>query len=263
MYTMKIAARQKALSKFYENLALSSEDSRYYISPTGIERRRKVISLLSPSKKDVICELGCGDGNLSANLDTKVKRMCGLDISHTRAKRAGKKRIDVVCADAASTPFTSESFDKIICSEVIEHVINPKDVLKEIKRLLKRNGCAVLTVPYNENLKRTLNDISEQDLAQMNYCELIQKYKIVDAHLHSFSEAQFINLLEEEGFRTRKIDYTHTYSPKHKGLVLPLTFMLRTIKRLKTNRVMAETILSFFYEKKDAKDHIIVRIVKP
>ena len=251
----------KALSKFYENLAASSEDISYYIHPIGIERKRKIISMISPSKKDVICDLGCGDGNLSAKLVTKVKRVYGVDISSTRVKRARNKGINAVCADAVLTPFLPESFDKIICSEVIEHVINPKEVFHEIKRMLKSNGCAVLTVPYNEKLEKTLMNVPKEDLALLSYKEIIRKYNIVDTHLHSFSEQKFIDLLEREKFTIKQIDYTHRYYPKSKKLIVPIAFLSKFIKRLNMNSIVLDRIIFFLYKlKKDMRAHIIVQI---
>ena len=130
----------RSLTRFYENIASKHEDYGYYACPIGITRKKKVIDMLSPQKNDIICDLGCGDGNLSKDIVKKVKEVHGVDISPTRVKRAQKKGIKAICSDACFTPFESDFFDKVICTEVIEHIMEPKKLIREINRILKEGG---------------------------------------------------------------------------------------------------------------------------
>lgn len=57
------------------------------------------------------------------------------------------KRPDVQ-ADAAVLPFPSETFGSIICSELLEHVPNPRDVLAEAHRVLRPGGTLLVCVPF-------------------------------------------------------------------------------------------------------------------
>lgn len=56
-------------------------------------------------------------------------------------------KIDIV-SDISSIPVESSSFDAILCSEVIEHVPNPVDAIREMVRILKPGGLLVLTAPF-------------------------------------------------------------------------------------------------------------------
>ena len=56
-------------------------------------------------------------------------------------------KIDIIC-DIASIPEPNESFDAILCTEVLEHLPEPIAALKEFYRLLKSNGVLVLTAPF-------------------------------------------------------------------------------------------------------------------
>ncbi|MBI5928572.1 MAG: class I SAM-dependent methyltransferase [Chloroflexi bacterium] len=56
-------------------------------------------------------------------------------------------KIDVF-ADINSLPFPSETFDAVLCTEVLEHINNPKMALAEISRVLKYNGFLILSVPF-------------------------------------------------------------------------------------------------------------------
>jgi len=60
-------------------------------------------------------------------------------------------KIDIV-SDIISIPLADESFDIILCSEVLEHVPDPCLALNELERLLKPNGTLILTAPFNANV---------------------------------------------------------------------------------------------------------------
>jgi ubiquinone/menaquinone biosynthesis C-methylase UbiE len=56
-------------------------------------------------------------------------------------------KTDIVC-DIINIPEPEQSFDVILCSEVIEHIPNPVKALEEFKRLLKKSGILIITAPF-------------------------------------------------------------------------------------------------------------------
>ena len=52
-------------------------------------------------------------------------------------------------SDICNMPIEDESFDAVMCIEVIEHVPNPVEALGEIHRVLKKGGNLILTAPFN------------------------------------------------------------------------------------------------------------------
>lgn len=56
-------------------------------------------------------------------------------------------KLDIV-SDVTTIPESDESFDAILCTEVIEHIVNPIDAIKEFSRLLKPGGKLILTAPF-------------------------------------------------------------------------------------------------------------------
>lgn len=258
-------SKEMVLKKFYDNLA-SSEDYTYYFHPVGIERKEKLFKLLSSSSSDKVCELGCGDGNLSSELVNKAKQVVGVDIALTRAQRATNKGIIAICADVTCLPFIDQVFDKVICSEVIEHLINPKDVLLEIRRVLKSNGIAVMTVPIGQVIDKSLLDVSDEDLEQLDYGEIKTKYKIKDDHLIAFSEKSFIDLLRNNKFIIDAMDYTYDYRVRNKlcNILLKLSLFIETkiikndLDRLYTN--IFNKWIFYLYYRTETKHHLIVRI---
>lgn len=53
---------------------------------------------------------------------------------------------------------SSERFDIIVCTEVLEHTLRPFDAVDEIQRLLKKGGIALVTVPFNFRIHGPLPD---------------------------------------------------------------------------------------------------------
>lgn len=255
----------KSLAVFYENLASKYGDAGYYTHPIGICRKRKIIKMIDPQKDDVICDLGCGEGNLSRDIVKKAKKIYGVDISPTRVKKARKNGIDAVCADVCSTPFKSNYFDKVICSEVIEHVINPKELIRELNRILKKGGIAALTVPFNQKIEKTLLDVPKEDLEHMDYEEIKKKYHVTQDHLHSFSKEGFVKLLKEGGFTIKQVDYTHKYEPRFKIRLIYSVISFLKIKFGNCSNIterICDKIIFLFYKEKEDKGHIVVQASK-
>ena len=110
--------------------------------------------LLNKTAKGVVLDVGCGLGGHLARLNTASLRV-GIDPGLSGLKR-GKKRFPeniFICANAYRLPFLNDTFDTVICIDVIEHVDQPLELLKEIKRVLKQNGLLFLQTP-NYPVKR-------------------------------------------------------------------------------------------------------------
>ncbi len=56
-----------------------------------------------------------------------------------------------VVADAGSLPFKSGSFSQVICSEVLEHLPDDRQALKQIRSVLKPGGALILTFPHRRS----------------------------------------------------------------------------------------------------------------
>ena len=55
----------------------------------------------------------------------------------------------VVSFNGRDIPFPDESFDSILCTEVLEHVIHPEALVAEMRRVLRPGGTMVITVPFS------------------------------------------------------------------------------------------------------------------
>lgn len=117
-------------------------------------RARWLILNMNLRKGDKILDVGCGDGfylYLLSKLDSSF-RLTGVDtninaLNSAEANLKGKK-VNLIQADVLKLPFPKATFDKIIASEVLEHVSDDPLALREIYRVLKKGGTFVLSVPH-------------------------------------------------------------------------------------------------------------------
>jgi predicted SAM-dependent methyltransferase len=102
--------------------------------------------------------------------------------------------------DITNIPLPDNSFDVIICNHVLEHVPNDAQAMRELQRILKPNGWAILQVPLDSNLATTLEDpniTSEEDRL---------KYYGQKDHVRLYG-ADYKNKLEAAGFQVQVHNY--------------------------------------------------------
>lgn len=110
-------------------------------------------NLLKQKNNFSILDLGCGEGKMlfalkNRNLLKNAKKIVGVDISKLRIQKFLQSvdgSIGIVSDACNVKRLKDSSFDIIISSMVIEHVPNDRLLLKEIKRLLKKDGRAYIS----------------------------------------------------------------------------------------------------------------------
>jgi ubiquinone/menaquinone biosynthesis C-methylase UbiE len=119
-----------------------------------IERKRvqAIFKLIAIRSRDRVIEVGCGAGNIIEKAPRGI--LFGADLSRpilNKAKRRMNKEAFLLQADAQNLPCQDRIFEHVICSEVLEHLLDPSAALREIARVLKNQGIAVVSFP-NESL---------------------------------------------------------------------------------------------------------------
>lgn len=159
-----------------------------------VHRRTKdILSPLAIQKTDRVLDVGCGAGNMLERIEAE---RTGIDLSQTMIERARRKLgpdVDLRKMSAEALDFPDSSFDKVLCSEVIEHLLNPEAVLKEIGRVLKPGGLAAVSIPNEFLLKWTKSLLHAAHLKVLMRNDGQTNVEDVDNewHLHNASLALF------------------------------------------------------------------------
>ena len=111
---------------------------------------------------DVFLDAGCADGCQCFVVKTARPgaSVFGIDYSSVAIKKAntyyGHLGIFSV-GDVTKTEFDDNTFDTIICGEVIEHLEEPEKLIKELTRITKKGGRVLITCPYKETEERRIS----------------------------------------------------------------------------------------------------------
>jgi ubiquinone/menaquinone biosynthesis C-methylase UbiE len=110
---------------------------------------------------EAFLDAGCGDGRYLRALDAELpKRIAGADIAERilETARAAIPRAELVQANLESLPFADGSFDLVLCSQVIEHVLDAPAAVAELARVLRSGGTLVISTDNERNVvSRVLN----------------------------------------------------------------------------------------------------------
>ena len=146
-------------------------------------------------KKSVVLDVGVGTGRLLELLDAKQRY--GIDISIQYLKKVKKLGIDVVCSKVEDMPFEDSSFDIVLATDIIEHVLDLNDAIDQITRVLKPKGYFLFRVPYKEDIEPYLIEEYPYEFSHLRNFDMstiralftrIFDYEIID---HCFSSPYY------------------------------------------------------------------------
>lgn len=135
---------------FYDEF---SEDWENQINDFETNKRLKVVygQLLKgvTLKGKNFLEVGCGLGYFSEKASRLGAKVTGIDIGEKLVKICRKRipKARFIVASASELPFKENSFDIVLCTEVIEHVADQEKAIKELFRVTKEGGYLVITTP--------------------------------------------------------------------------------------------------------------------
>jgi SAM-dependent methyltransferase len=136
----------------------------------------------------VVVDVGCGDGTRVARLRDAGWCAVGIDPGAVRP-RGG---LWLVCASGEQLPLPDAVADAVVASHSIEHTYNPRQMVREINRILKPGGEAVVLTPNTASMSRHVFG---------------RYWRAWDAprHLVLLATPQLVRLLGEEGFQIGRV----------------------------------------------------------
>jgi SAM-dependent methyltransferase len=153
-----------------------------------------------PARAKRILEVGCARGRLGLELKQQDpgRYVAGVEQDPDAAKVAGDRLDDVFLLDAQTDvpPIEPGSLDCLIFGDVLEHLVDPEDVLRRYRELLAPDGLVLVSVPNIQHFSVVKNllrgDFSYQPSGLLD-----------STHLRFFTHMSFAKLLLDAGFLPR------------------------------------------------------------
>lgn len=153
----------------------------------------KIGSIVVFEQSDKVIDLGGGTGRIANFLENKVQKVTVVDASEGMLKQCRQRHpgLSCLCAEAQSLPFADESINKVVIVDAFHHFQNQKQAIKEIKRVLAKNGKVII--------------------AEFNPLKMVGKLVIIMEKLFLMgsvfhSPSSLANLFSSNGFKVGLID---------------------------------------------------------
>ncbi len=164
---------------------------------------------IQPGEK--VLDIGCGSGRHTGeasrlkgatvigadmNFNDLIETRNRLNFIKNCGEHGGGQR-GISAADITSLPFETESFDHVICSEVMEHIPDESKAARELVRVLKPRGNLVVSVP------RFLPE---------KICWMLSKeyYNANGGHVRIYKKEKIASLFENQGLCQRGSHFAHS-----------------------------------------------------
>lgn len=197
--------------KFWERYA---KLYKYVIEETNRKMYKNICSeiITNLNKKQNVLELACGSGQITKRIVDKVNFLTATDFSPNMVKETSKrvnaKNVTFDVCDATKINYEDNSFDVVIISNALHIMPSPEKALKEIKRILKKDGIVIApTFVYEGKINTPLLYMAE---------------KLGHKVFHKWDSKMYSDFVKENGFKV--ID-----KKVFKGNLLPVC-MLTLIK---------------------------------
>ena len=171
--------------------------------------------VLGVDRGDAVLDLGCGFGRHAFEAARRGARVVALDAGRDEVLAvratfaamldAGELDVDALAVavqgDALALPFADETFDRVICSEVLEHIPDDVGAMAELARVLRRGGTMAITVPRRgpERISWALSN---------------EYHEVPGGHIRIYSRRVLEERLASVGLRVRSHHYAHAlHSP--------------------------------------------------
>lgn len=200
--------------------------------------RKDLLPLISKDARCIL-EVGCAEGMTGNELKKRPGVfVAGIELNEYAAEKARHVLDDVIVGDIEKMgiPYSPSSFDCVIFADVLEHLVDPLRALKKVKKVLKKDGTIIMSIP-NVQFYGVVHQLIEGNWTY-------QKEGILDeTHLRFFTFKEIEKLVQDAGLRIERVE--ETLDPQYKNFQGDNHTALQ-LGRLSINGLAPDEIRRFF-----------------
>lgn len=139
----------------YEEVFGAANLLKEYLSPARRKFYDEIARVVADLRPRSLLDAGCGTGHLLRAVMDRIpppERVVGIDQTQSGIAHLASMvpTAEAVVGDVFELPYENDTFDVVLCTEVLEHVHAPELLLAELVRVCRQSGTLVLTVPDGE-----------------------------------------------------------------------------------------------------------------
>lgn len=180
-----------------------------------IKSARVYCEFFALNKNDIVLNIGCGQGAQALAYKGQFKKMIGVDINCEKLKNDSVKveNYETICANVENIPLENGMFDRAIAIDIIEHVLNPRLLCLEARRLLKSDGEILIGFPMTYDKYRDFFSWIGKIFWGRKKAKSTKWNP--DAHNQKHSFKEWIDIIRDSGFCLQRIRATSLFPPLH------------------------------------------------
>ncbi len=175
----------------------ADKDTEYYTA-----QRDDIIQIL-PKKVDTLLDVGCGQGNFAvAAKEVFDCETWGVEYNPKEAKVASSRldKVFVGKIEDNMKKIPKNMFDVISFNDVLEHLVDPYELLSKLKVKLSPDGVIVASIPNVRYIRNLAHVLFQKDW------EYREEGGILDTtHLRFFTKKSIVRMFEETGYEVEEI----------------------------------------------------------
>ena len=154
----------------------------------------------------LMLEGGCGVGNYVTYYSAKGWRVFGIDFAQQSLKNLHKRQEQVCVSggDVAKLPFADETFDIYYSGGVVEHFEGGAEMaLREARRVLKKDGILLISVPYQSPLRRVLMPFKKDEWRRVEGAKVDNGQAVSGKNFfqYAYKTPEFEKMLTDAGLK--------------------------------------------------------------
>jgi SAM-dependent methyltransferase len=147
-------------------------------------------------------DVGCGAGDLGRFLGSRFARYVGADVLRYPDFPSELDFVEVDL-DRGRVALDDEIADVVVCVETVEHVENPRALVRELKRLARPGGLVVITTPNQLSLHSKLGLVVRNEFPHFQ-----EARGLYPAHITALLEVDLVRIVAEVGLVDHRVLYS-------------------------------------------------------